>query len=316
MSVLPNRSVGGDPKPLGFSCAGRLRSSATSPTACDLFLLFPFSNRCAGGDPKPLVFSCVGPRPCSAISPTACATTPTGWLAVAQHSRLLIHPQAASGCFVSPSLAGPLPPVHHQPRVSRFSSLPPPPPPTPPPNPPPLSSFDRSVGGGRKPHAFSSAGPQLSSATSPTACAGMAVAELERWWRSQTARFLLRWPSALLCHITNRVRHNTYGMAVAERVVAATDCLVSPSLVGPLPPAKSPTERWWRSQTARFLLRWPSALLCHITNRVRHNTYGMAVAERVVIATAKQQSILHSTPPNSPESSLPSSATSPTAFDL
>ncbi|CAI5530771.1 unnamed protein product [Closterium sp. Naga37s-1] len=61
-------------------------------------------------------------------------------------------------------------------------------------------------------------------------------------------------------------------------------------------------ERWWRSQTARFLLRWPSALLCHITNRVRHNTYGMAVAERVVAATAKQQSILHSTPPNTPES--------------
>ncbi|CAI5975192.1 unnamed protein product [Closterium sp. NIES-65] len=61
-------------------------------------------------------------------------------------------------------------------------------------------------------------------------------------------------------------------------------------------------ERWWRSQTARFLLRWPSALLCHITNRVRHNTYGMAVAERVVSATAKQQTILHSTPPNTPES--------------
>ncbi|CAI5502772.1 unnamed protein product [Closterium sp. Naga37s-1] len=61
-------------------------------------------------------------------------------------------------------------------------------------------------------------------------------------------------------------------------------------------------ERWWRSQTARFLMRWPSALLCHITNRVRHNTYGMAVAERVVAATAKQQSILHSTPPNTPES--------------
>ncbi|CAI5971415.1 unnamed protein product [Closterium sp. NIES-64] len=61
-------------------------------------------------------------------------------------------------------------------------------------------------------------------------------------------------------------------------------------------------ERWWRSQTARFLLRWPSALLCHITNRVRHNTYGMAVAERVISATAKQQTILHSTPPNTPES--------------
>ncbi|CAI5473855.1 unnamed protein product [Closterium sp. Yama58-4] len=61
-------------------------------------------------------------------------------------------------------------------------------------------------------------------------------------------------------------------------------------------------ERWWRSQTARFLMRWPSALLCHITNRVRHNTYGMAVAERVVAATAQQQSIRHSTPPNTPES--------------
>ncbi|GJP56507.1 hypothetical protein CLOM_g15572 [Closterium sp. NIES-68] len=76
-------------------------------------------------------------------------------------------------------------------------------------------------------------------------------------------------------------------------------------------------ERWWRSQTARFLLRWPSALLCHITNRVRHNTYGLAVAERLVAATAKQQSILQSTPANTPASqhlaSLPdgSSATPP-----
>ncbi|CAI5477688.1 unnamed protein product [Closterium sp. Yama58-4] len=92
----------------------------------------------------------------------------------------------------------------------------------------------------------------------------------------------LRWPSALLCHNTNRMR------------------LVSL----PLSPTPRPIkqERWWRSQTARFLMRWPSALLCHITNRVRHNTYGMTVAERVVAATAKQQSILHSTPPNTPES--------------
>ncbi|CAI5964260.1 unnamed protein product [Closterium sp. NIES-64] len=28
---------------------------------------------------------------------------------------------------------------------------------------------------------------------------------------------------------------------------------------------------WWQAQALRFLLRWPSALLCHATNRMRHS---------------------------------------------
>ncbi|CAI5934699.1 unnamed protein product [Closterium sp. NIES-64] len=36
--------------------------------------------------------------------------------------------------------------------------------------------------------------------------------------------------------------------------------------------------RWWRAQATRFMLRWPSAYLCHVTNRVRHSAYGLHAA--------------------------------------
>ncbi|CAI5472213.1 unnamed protein product, partial [Closterium sp. Yama58-4] len=36
--------------------------------------------------------------------------------------------------------------------------------------------------------------------------------------------------------------------------------------------------RWWRAQATRFMLRWPSAYLCHVTNRVRHSSYGLHTA--------------------------------------
>ncbi|CAI7771188.1 unnamed protein product, partial [Closterium sp. NIES-54] len=38
---------------------------------------------------------------------------------------------------------------------------------------------------------------------------------------------------------------------------------------------------WWRAQATRFMLRWPSAYLCHVTNRVRHSSYGHRVAARL-----------------------------------
>ncbi|CAI7844031.1 unnamed protein product, partial [Closterium sp. NIES-53] len=41
------------------------------------------------------------------------------------------------------------------------------------------------------------------------------------WWRAQATRFMLRWPSAYLCHIINRERHHVYGMHVARQVVAS-----------------------------------------------------------------------------------------------
>ncbi|GJP37900.1 hypothetical protein CLOM_g22351 [Closterium sp. NIES-68] len=52
--------------------------------------------------------------------------------------------------------------------------------------------------------------------------------------------------------------------------------------------------RWWRAQTTRFLLRWPSAHLCHVINRVRHVSYGLLVANRVAAVAAQQGSIVES----------------------
>ncbi|CAI5461172.1 unnamed protein product [Closterium sp. Yama58-4] len=49
---------------------------------------------------------------------------------------------------------------------------------------------------------------------------------------------------------------------------------------------------WWRAQATRFMLRWPSAYLCHIINRERHHVYGMHVARQVVASRMDQNSML------------------------
>ncbi|CAI5973310.1 unnamed protein product, partial [Closterium sp. NIES-64] len=49
---------------------------------------------------------------------------------------------------------------------------------------------------------------------------------------------------------------------------------------------------WWRAQATRFMLRWPSAYLCHIINRERHHVYGMHVARQVVASRMDQTSLL------------------------
>ncbi|CAI7928701.1 unnamed protein product, partial [Closterium sp. NIES-54] len=51
---------------------------------------------------------------------------------------------------------------------------------------------------------------------------------------------------------------------------------------------------WWRSQAARFLLRWPSLHLCHVINRERHVSTGLHVAASLAPAIAAQASLLHS----------------------
>ncbi|CAI5489701.1 unnamed protein product [Closterium sp. Naga37s-1] len=38
---------------------------------------------------------------------------------------------------------------------------------------------------------------------------------------------------------------------------------------------------WWRAQAVRFLLRWPSTYLCHVSNRERHRSFGMIAANHV-----------------------------------
>ncbi|CAI5467564.1 unnamed protein product [Closterium sp. Yama58-4] len=51
---------------------------------------------------------------------------------------------------------------------------------------------------------------------------------------------------------------------------------------------------WWRAQSFRFMLRWPSAYLCHLTNRARHEAYGLPVATRLVNSLLQQQNIIAS----------------------
>ncbi|CAI5971892.1 unnamed protein product [Closterium sp. NIES-64] len=53
---------------------------------------------------------------------------------------------------------------------------------------------------------------------------------------------------------------------------------------------------WWRAQSIRFLLRSPSAYLCHITNRVRHTSYGLSVAAHLAASAAHQAALAHSHP--------------------
>ncbi|CAI7774707.1 unnamed protein product, partial [Closterium sp. NIES-54] len=68
--------------------------------------------------------------------------------------------------------------------------------------------------------------------------------------------------------------------------------------------------RWWRAQAARFLLRWPSAHLCHVINRVRHISYGRLMADRVAAVAAQQASIVQSLNATSAVSSAATSAAS------
>ncbi|GJP47124.1 hypothetical protein CLOM_g6356 [Closterium sp. NIES-68] len=54
---------------------------------------------------------------------------------------------------------------------------------------------------------------------------------------------------------------------------------------------------WWRAQAVRFMLRWPSAHLCHVINQQRHTAYGMHAANRIARVTELQAQLLHSLPP-------------------
>ncbi|GJP48899.1 hypothetical protein CLOM_g8166 [Closterium sp. NIES-68] len=61
-----------------------------------------------------------------------------------------------------------------------------------------------------------------------------------QWWRAQSARFMLRWPSLYLCHVINRQRHSAYGRQVARSGAtreAEADAILS-SLLLPLPRAR------------------------------------------------------------------------------
>ncbi|CAI5949998.1 unnamed protein product [Closterium sp. NIES-65] len=76
---------------------------------------------------------------------------------------------------------------------------------------------------------------------------------------------------------------------------------------------------WWQAQALRFLLRWPSALLCHATNRMRHSAYGLQTAQQSAEYMTEQREIvaaLRSDPPDpNPGVHLRAEAALLSAFD-
>ncbi|CAI7909709.1 unnamed protein product, partial [Closterium sp. NIES-53] len=64
---------------------------------------------------------------------------------------------------------------------------------------------------------------------------------------------------------------------------------------------------WWRAQAVRFMLRWPSAHLCHVINQQRHTAYGMHVASRIARQAELHSQLQQSLPPPN-DSGAPSAA--------
>ncbi|CAI5946969.1 unnamed protein product [Closterium sp. NIES-65] len=65
--------------------------------------------------------------------------------------------------------------------------------------------------------------------------------------------------------------------------------------------AKEQVVHWWRAQAVRFIMRWPSAHLCHVTNQERHRAFAMLAANLVARFLHTQSetlsSLSHSTAP-------------------
>ncbi|CAI5474325.1 unnamed protein product [Closterium sp. Yama58-4] len=55
---------------------------------------------------------------------------------------------------------------------------------------------------------------------------------------------------------------------------------------------RTPQVHWWRAQAVRFMLRWPSAHLCHVINQQRHTAYGMHTANRIARFTETQSELI------------------------
>ncbi|GJP50995.1 hypothetical protein CLOM_g10148 [Closterium sp. NIES-68] len=50
--------------------------------------------------------------------------------------------------------------------------------------------------------------------------------QMLHWWRSQSVRFMLRWPSAHMCHATNKERHTAYGLHTASHLARYSETQV------------------------------------------------------------------------------------------
>ncbi|GJP55898.1 hypothetical protein CLOM_g14917 [Closterium sp. NIES-68] len=57
-----------------------------------------------------------------------------------------------------------------------------------------------------------------------------------------------------------------------------------------------PHVHWWRAQSLRFMLRWPSPYLCHLSNRLRHTSLSLSIATRLSSSSALHSSLLRSHP--------------------
>ncbi|CAI5514025.1 unnamed protein product [Closterium sp. Naga37s-1] len=96
-------------------------------------------------------------------------------------------------------------------------------------------------------------------------------------------------------------RHQLLLLANESRVAtqwgaAVSEASQSVEVAGVVPPHDAHREQlhWWRSQAVRFLFRWPSAHLCHVTNLIRHISYGRYIAAQMHSAAQQQAAIIRS----------------------
>ncbi|CAI7924259.1 unnamed protein product [Closterium sp. NIES-54] len=158
-----------------------------------------------------------------------------------------------------------------------------------------------------RPHGKRPARPRPSPCPSPPHPAGALVATPVNvhWWRSQSTRFMLRRPSPHTCHATNKERHTAYGLHTASHLSRYTETqrLYTASYPPPTPPllAHICQVHWWRSQSTRFMMRWPSPHTCHQTNKERHTAYGLHTASHLSRYTETQSEIIRAVAGNASE---------------
>ncbi|CAI5474524.1 unnamed protein product [Closterium sp. Yama58-4] len=103
----------------------------------------------------------------------------------------------------------------------------------------------------------------------------VALSELQRkvhWWRAQAVRFIMRWPSAHLCHVTNQERYRAFGTLAANHVTrflhtqsealsSLTDSTTPAAAASPAPTAANvPANASDREARRRRAAAWLAAL--------------------------------------------------------
>ncbi|CAI7883953.1 unnamed protein product [Closterium sp. NIES-54] len=140
------------------------------------------------------------------------------------------------------------------------------------------------------------------------------------WWRSQALRFIILLLSCLLSILLYPSPFSLPPGALVAGAGSAIHCS-SYSYYVPPPPRQ---VHWWRAQAVRFIMRWPSAHLCHVTNQERHRAFGTLAANHVARFLLTQSealsSLSHSTAPAASATSAPTSAAAtsaaPTALNV